>query len=155
MRHAGPLRGAKTKWFSREENRSSEAKGVRLQRSPSLAGTCGLDALSLLKMQMGTNWNVAASSTCHGDKIALISVALWPLTGVLSVSTQRPPGNQRKVRLHQRSWQVRSLDMDLAPADPVARAGAAQRAQTIEAEGGKGRHLIPKGTEAPERDTQV
>lgn len=45
--------------------------------------------------------------------------------------------------------------MDLAPADPVARAGAAQRAQTIEAEGGRGMHLIPKGTEAPERDTQV
>ena len=50
---------------------------------------------------------------------------------------------------------MRSLDTDLAPADPVARAGAAQREQTIEAEGGKGMHLIPKETEAPERDTQA
>lgn len=57
------------------------------------------------------------------------------------------------MRFQQKLWEVRSLDTDLAPADPMVRAGAAQRVQTIKAEGKQSIHFIPKGTGSPERYT--
>lgn len=44
---------------------------------------------------------------------------------------------------------MRSLDTDLASAEPVVSAGAAQRVQTIRAEGKQSIHFIPKRNRSP------
>ena len=115
MHHAGPFRGAETQWLSKEENSQS----FRGEWSWTCTGPHPQRGHVGQMPPLFSRW-IWDSLKCHplplalGDRISLISAVTWPL----SVSTQHPRGNHRKMRLQQRSWQVRSLDMDLASADP-------------------------------------